>query len=173
VSDRPSPRSPMVEIGTYRTRSDAARHNTSCRSWAEPAVLEVMLSADDYDTELAERYGWINRALPANTLDQFVGTLAHRIAAFPAARHVAVKGVSTRSRSRPLTTSAAIQISSARVSRERTLEARTRRPRKACKLTTGFTSRQQTIDSDGRVSAFGDNASCSFAGTYSNPRAPG
>ena len=29
-------------------------------------ALEVMLSADDYDAELAERYGWINRALPAS-----------------------------------------------------------------------------------------------------------
>ena len=28
-------------------------------------ALEVLLSADDYDAELAERYGWINRALPA------------------------------------------------------------------------------------------------------------
>jgi len=28
-------------------------------------ALEVMLSAEDYDAELAERYGWINRALPA------------------------------------------------------------------------------------------------------------
>jgi enoyl-CoA hydratase/carnithine racemase len=54
-------------------------------------ALEVMLSADDYDAELAERYGWINRALPANTLDEFVTTLAHRIAAFPAAGHLAVK----------------------------------------------------------------------------------
>ena len=31
-------------------------------------ALEVMLSADDYDAELAERYGWINRALPAAAL---------------------------------------------------------------------------------------------------------
>jgi len=51
-----------------------------------------MLTADDYDAELAERYGWINRALPADALDEFVGALAHRIAAFPAAGHVAVKG---------------------------------------------------------------------------------
>jgi enoyl-CoA hydratase/carnithine racemase len=28
-------------------------------------ALEVMLSAQDYDADLAERYGWINRALPA------------------------------------------------------------------------------------------------------------
>jgi enoyl-CoA hydratase/carnithine racemase len=54
-------------------------------------ALEVMLTADDYDAELAERYGWINRALPANSLDEFVRTLARRIAAFPAAGHVAVK----------------------------------------------------------------------------------
>src|SRR5215813_995373 len=28
-------------------------------------ALEVMLSAQDYDAEQAERYGWINRAVPA------------------------------------------------------------------------------------------------------------
>ena len=54
-------------------------------------ALEVMLSADDYDADLAERYGWINRALPADELDGFVAALAHRIAGFPAAGHVAVK----------------------------------------------------------------------------------
>jgi len=54
-------------------------------------ALEVLLSADDYDAELAERYGWINRALPADVLEDFVMKLAHRIAAFPAAGHVAVK----------------------------------------------------------------------------------
>jgi len=54
-------------------------------------ALEVLLSADDYDAELAERYGWINRALPAEMLEAFVTRLAHRIAAFPAAGHVAVK----------------------------------------------------------------------------------
>jgi len=54
-------------------------------------ALEVMLSAEDYDAELAERYGWINRALPADVLDDFVRSLAHRIARFPAAGHVAVK----------------------------------------------------------------------------------
>jgi enoyl-CoA hydratase/carnithine racemase len=54
-------------------------------------ALEVLLSADDYDAGLAERYGWINRALPADALADFVTTLAHRIAAFPAAGHQAVK----------------------------------------------------------------------------------
>src|SRR5262245_51889558 len=55
-------------------------------------ALEVLLSADDYDADLAERYGWINRALPASTLEQFVRSLAHRIAGFPAAGRAALKG---------------------------------------------------------------------------------
>ena len=54
-------------------------------------ALEVMLSANDYDADLAERYGWINRALPANELGEFVRSLAHRIATFPAAGRAVVK----------------------------------------------------------------------------------
>jgi enoyl-CoA hydratase/carnithine racemase len=54
-------------------------------------ALEVMLTADDYDADLAERYGWINRALPAEVLEDFVRRLAHRVGAFPAAGQVAVK----------------------------------------------------------------------------------
>jgi enoyl-CoA hydratase/carnithine racemase len=54
-------------------------------------ALEVLLSAEDFDAELAERYGWINRALPASTLSDFVTALAHRIAGFPAAGLVAIK----------------------------------------------------------------------------------
>src|SRR5262245_46488533 len=54
-------------------------------------ALEVMLSADDYDADLAERYGWINRALPAGTLREFVRSLAHRIAGFPAAGRAALR----------------------------------------------------------------------------------
>jgi enoyl-CoA hydratase/carnithine racemase len=54
-------------------------------------ALEVMLSAQDYDAELAERYGWINRALPTSELGDFVGSLAHRIAGFPSAARIALK----------------------------------------------------------------------------------
>ena len=54
-------------------------------------ALEVLLSAEDYDAELAERYGWINRALPTAALDAFVQRLAQRIAGFPAAGIVAIK----------------------------------------------------------------------------------
>ncbi|MES1209036.1 MAG: enoyl-CoA hydratase/isomerase family protein [Pseudomonadota bacterium] len=54
-------------------------------------ALEVLLSAEDFDAELAERYGWINRALPAAALRGFVAELAQRIARFPAAGLVTVK----------------------------------------------------------------------------------
>ena len=67
----------------------AAQH--LARLMGRARALEVMLSADDYDAELAERYGWINRALPADAIDSFVRSLAHRIARFPAAGRAAVK----------------------------------------------------------------------------------
>jgi enoyl-CoA hydratase/carnithine racemase len=66
-----------------------AQHLT--RLMGRGRALEVMLSAQDYDADLAERYGWINRALPAAELDDFVRSLAHRIARFPAAGHKVVK----------------------------------------------------------------------------------
>jgi hypothetical protein len=50
-----------------------------------------MLGADDYTADLADLYGWINRALPGEELEAFVQRLAHRIAAFPAAGHTAIK----------------------------------------------------------------------------------
>ena len=46
-------------------------------------ALEVLLGCDDFSAELAERYGYINRALPADELTPFVEKLAHRIASFP------------------------------------------------------------------------------------------
>src|SRR4030095_5037470 len=45
-------------------------------------ALEVILSAEDYDADLAERYGWINRALPAAALGPFVESPARRITRF-------------------------------------------------------------------------------------------
>jgi enoyl-CoA hydratase/carnithine racemase len=54
-------------------------------------ALEVLLSAEDYDAQLAEEYGWINRALPADELSDFVRSLAHRIAGFPASTLAMIK----------------------------------------------------------------------------------
>lgn len=54
-------------------------------------ALEIMLSADDYDALTAERYGWINRALPAEALAPFIEALAERIARFPSSGVTALK----------------------------------------------------------------------------------
>ncbi|MCU6793275.1 enoyl-CoA hydratase/isomerase family protein [Paenibacillus sp. WQ 127069] len=45
-------------------------------------ALEIVLSADDFDAETAERYGWINRVIPDAELNSFVENLARRISSF-------------------------------------------------------------------------------------------
>ncbi len=45
-------------------------------------ALEFVLSADDFDADIAERYGWVNRTLDDDGLDQFVDALARRLASF-------------------------------------------------------------------------------------------
>src|SRR5215467_7619187 len=45
-------------------------------------ALEVLLGADDMNGELAELYGYVNRAIPDAELDGFVDALAMRIASF-------------------------------------------------------------------------------------------
>jgi len=45
-----------------------------------PRALEIILGARLFDAVTAEKYGWINRALPAAELDEFVDRLARRIA---------------------------------------------------------------------------------------------
>lgn len=54
------------------------------RAMGRGRALEVLLSCNDFSAELAELYGYINRALPAGELTLFVEKLAHRIASFPA-----------------------------------------------------------------------------------------
>ncbi len=46
-------------------------------------ALEVVLGCDDIDARTAERWGWVNRALPDGELWPFVDRMAKRIAAFP------------------------------------------------------------------------------------------
>lgn len=45
-------------------------------------ALEILLGADDINGDLAEKYGYVNRSLPDDQLDSFVGALAARIATF-------------------------------------------------------------------------------------------
>lgn len=54
-------------------------------------ALEAVLSGEDFDAELAERYGWVNRALPAGEIDGFVASLARRISGFPATARSLIK----------------------------------------------------------------------------------
>ncbi len=45
-------------------------------------ALEIVLSGDDFDADIAERYGWVNRTLDDGELDSFVDALAGRLASF-------------------------------------------------------------------------------------------
>ncbi|HME25177.1 MAG TPA: enoyl-CoA hydratase/isomerase family protein [Acetobacteraceae bacterium] len=45
-------------------------------------TLEIVLSGDDFDADIAERYGWVNRTLDDSELDSFVDTLVRRLASF-------------------------------------------------------------------------------------------
>lgn len=60
-------------------------------------ALEIIAGADDFDAETAERYGWINRALPDAELDAHVDRLATRIASFDRPPLAEVKALINRS----------------------------------------------------------------------------
>ncbi len=45
-------------------------------------ALEIVLGADDFDADIAERYGWVNRTLDDDDLDSFVDRLVRRLASF-------------------------------------------------------------------------------------------
>ena len=59
--------SPVISIAAIRGRARA---------------IEIVVTGDDYDALTAERYGWVNRAVPDAELDQFVARMARRIASF-------------------------------------------------------------------------------------------
>jgi enoyl-CoA hydratase/carnithine racemase len=56
-------------------------------------ALEIVLSANDFDGDTAERYGYVNRSLPDAELNSFVDTLARRIASFDRRALVAAKNL--------------------------------------------------------------------------------
>jgi len=45
-------------------------------------ALEIVLSGDDFNADIAERYGWVNRTLDDKDLDSFVDALVRRLASF-------------------------------------------------------------------------------------------
>jgi enoyl-CoA hydratase/carnithine racemase len=73
----------QIEVGVGTTPGAGGVQHLA-RLLGRGRAMEAILGADDFDAELAERYGWINRALPDAELDAFVARLAQRIASFPA-----------------------------------------------------------------------------------------
>jgi enoyl-CoA hydratase/carnithine racemase len=53
------------------------------RKLGRSRAMEICLGGGDFSAEEAERYGYINRALPADEIDGFVDELARRIASYP------------------------------------------------------------------------------------------
>jgi enoyl-CoA hydratase/carnithine racemase len=54
-------------------------------------ALEIIADGEDFDADTAERYGWVNRALPDAELDAFVARFVQRVAGFDKAPLVATK----------------------------------------------------------------------------------
>src|SRR5690348_1184029 len=54
-------------------------------------ALEIVLSGDDFDADIADRYGWVNRTLDDDALDSFVEKLVERLASFDREALAAVK----------------------------------------------------------------------------------
>jgi enoyl-CoA hydratase/carnithine racemase len=73
----------QIEAGVGATPGAGAVQHLA-RLLGRGRAMEAILGADDFGAEVAERYGWINRALPDAELDAFVARLARRIASFPA-----------------------------------------------------------------------------------------
>ncbi len=73
---------PEVAIGIIPGGSGTQRLG---RLLGRGRALEAILGCADFDAMTAERYGWVNRALPDDEIGPFVDQLARRIASFPPA----------------------------------------------------------------------------------------
>jgi enoyl-CoA hydratase/carnithine racemase len=71
---------PEVALGILAGGSGTQR---AARLMGRSRALEMLLGCADFDADLAEKYGYVNRALDPDELDGFVETLARRIASFP------------------------------------------------------------------------------------------
>lgn len=72
---------PEIALGILPGAGGTAR---LARLVGRARASEIILGGEDFSAEEAERYGWINRALPPAELADFVARLARRIASFPA-----------------------------------------------------------------------------------------
>lgn len=44
--------------------------------------MEILVGGEDFDCDLAERYGYVNRAIPDDEFNDFIDRFARRVAAF-------------------------------------------------------------------------------------------
>ena len=72
---------PEIALGILPGAGGTAR---LARLVGRARASEIILGGDDFSADEAERYGWINRALPPTELPTFVARLARRIASYPA-----------------------------------------------------------------------------------------
>jgi enoyl-CoA hydratase/carnithine racemase len=56
-------------------------------------ALEIVLGGDDFDADTAERYGWINRAIPDAELGEFVANFVRRVVSFDKQALAAAKSI--------------------------------------------------------------------------------
>src|SRR5271163_1729203 len=59
-------------------------------------ALEIVLSGDDFNADIAERYGWVNRTLDDEDHDSFVDALVRRLASFDRETLAAAKALINR-----------------------------------------------------------------------------
>ncbi len=80
---------PEVALGILPGGSGTQRLPRLC---GRGRALEVILGCQDFSAEVAERYGYVNRALPSDEIDGFVKKLAFKIASFPPQAIALAKG---------------------------------------------------------------------------------
>lgn len=72
---------PEIALGILPGAGGTAR---LARLVGRARASEIIFGGGDFSADEAERYGWINRALPPAELADFVAKLARRIASYPA-----------------------------------------------------------------------------------------
>ena len=71
----------MIEVGGFSIPGGGGIERLSALV-GRSRTLEIVCSSEDFDAEIGERYGFVNRSLPDAELDTFVDTLATRMSRF-------------------------------------------------------------------------------------------
>src|ERR1700723_2681531 len=67
---------------TYPGRWTISFNNPPINMFVPSTIVELGALMTDFDADIAERYGWVNRTLDDDGLDSFVETLVRRLASF-------------------------------------------------------------------------------------------